>query len=66
MILLGVAVDVDTADIFEVLLLTLSEMVKIGMTKEGHFKSFIKELNKYNNKIMGQSNIMKYRMQKAT
>ena len=27
---------------------------------------FIKELNKYNNKIMGQSNIMKYRMQKAT
>ena len=29
-----------------------------------HF--FIKELNKYNNKTMGQSNIMKYRMQKAT
>ena len=27
---------------------------------------FIKELNKYNNKIMGQSNIMKYLMQKAT
>ena len=27
---------------------------------------FIKELNKYNNKTMGQSNIMKYRMQKAT
>ena len=26
---------------------------------------FIKELNKYNNKIMGQSNIMKYLMQKA-
>ena len=26
----------------------------------------IKELNKYNNKIIGQSNIMKYFMQKAT
>ena len=27
---------------------------------------FIKELNKYNNKIMGQSNIMEYHMQTAT
>ena len=31
-----------------------------------YFFKLFKELNKYNNKIMGQSNIMKYRMQKAT
>ena len=41
-------------------------IIFINYQKIINLNFFIKELNKYNNKTMGQSNIMKYRMQKAT